>query len=52
MFSEREHFISYTETNDGQLVTVGGFNHILVIGHESVFFQAKLPSGQITLVTL
>jgi len=52
MFSEREHFISYTETNDGQLVTVSGLNHIPVVGHRSVSFRAKLSSGQITLVTL
>ena len=52
MFSEQEHFISYTETNDGQLVTVGGFNHTPVLSHESVFFQAKLLPGQITLVIL
>jgi len=52
MFSERERFISYTKTNDGQLVTVGGLNHTPVVGHGSVSFQAKLPSGQITLVTL
>jgi len=38
MFSERERFISYTETNDGQLVTVGSLNHISVIGHGSVSF--------------
>jgi len=52
MFSERERFISYTETNDGQLVTVSGLNHTPVVGHGSVFFEAKLPSGQIILVTL
>jgi len=52
MFSEREHFISYTEANDGQLVTVGGLNHTPVVSYGSVFFQAKLPSGLITLVTL
>jgi len=52
MFSEQERFISYTETNDSQLVTVSGLNHIPVVGHRSVSFQAKLPSGQITLVTL
>jgi len=52
MFSERECFISYTETNNGQLVTVGGLNHTPVISHESVSFRAKLLSGQITLVTL
>jgi len=34
------------------LVTVGGLNHTPVIGHGSVSFRAKLPSGQITLVTL
>jgi len=38
MFSEREHFISYTEANDGQLVTVGGLNHTPVVGHGSVSF--------------
>ena len=38
MFSEQEHFISYTETNDGQLVTVGGLNPTSVIGHRSVSF--------------
>jgi len=38
MFSEREYFISYTEANNGQLVTVGGLNHIPVVGHRSVFF--------------
>jgi len=38
MFSERERFISYTETNDGQLVTVGGLNHIPIVGHRSVSF--------------
>ena len=52
MFSERERFINYTEANDGQLVTVGGLNHTPVVGHGSVSFRAKLPSGQITLVTL
>jgi len=52
MFSKQERFISYTETNDGQLVTVGGFNHTPVVSHESVFFRAKLLPGQITLVTL
>jgi len=52
MFSEQERFISYTETNDGQLVTVGGLNHTPVVGHGSVSFKAKLPSGQIILVTL
>ena len=52
MFSEREHFISYTEANDGQLVTVSGLNHTSVVGHGSVSFQAKLSSGQIILVTL
>ena len=26
MFSEREHFISYTKANNGQLVTIGGLN--------------------------
>jgi len=38
MFSEREHFISYTETNDGQLVTVGSLNHTPVVSHGSVSF--------------
>jgi len=52
IFSERECFISYTEANDGQLVTVGGLNHTPVVGHGSVSFRAKLPSGLITLVTL
>jgi len=52
MFSEREHFISYTKANDGQLVTVGGLNHTPVVSHGSISFQAKLPSGLITLVTL
>ena len=52
MFSEQEHFISYTEANDGQLVTVSSLNHTPVVGHVSVSFQAKLSSGQITLVTL
>ena len=52
MFSEREHFISYTEANDGQLVTVSGLNHTPVVGHGSVSFRAKLPSGLIILVTL
>ena len=28
MFSEREHFISYTEANDGQLVTVSCYDLI------------------------
>jgi len=32
MFPERERFISYTEANDGQLVTVGGLNHTPVVG--------------------
>jgi len=52
MFSEREHFISYTKANDGQLVTVSGLNHTPVVGHGSVSFRAKLPSGLIILVTL
>jgi len=52
IFSEREHFINYTEANDSQLVTIGGLNHTPVVGHRSVSFRAKLPSGQITLVTL
>jgi len=52
MFSEREHFISYTKANDSQLVTVGGLNHTPVVGYGSVSFRAKLPSGLITLVTL
>jgi len=52
MFSERERFISYTEANDGQLVTVSGLNHTPVVSHGSVSFRAKLLSGQITLVTL
>ena len=52
MFSEQECFISYTETNDGQLVTVSSLNHTPVASHGSVSFQAKFPSGLITLVTL
>ena len=52
MFSEQERFISYTEANDGQLMTVGGLNHTPVVGHGSVSFRAKLPSGLIILVTL
>jgi len=52
MFSEQEHFISYTKTNDGQLVTVSGLNHTPIVSYGSVFFQAKLPSGLITLVIL
>jgi len=52
MFSERECFISYTKANDGQLVTVGSFNYTSVVSYRSVFFQAKLLSGLITLVTL
>jgi len=38
MFSEQERFISYTEANDGQLVTVGGLNHIPVVSYGSVSF--------------
>jgi len=41
MFSEREYFISYTKTNNGQLVTVSGLNYTPVVGHGLVFFQAK-----------
>ena len=52
MFSKRERFISYTEANDGQLVTVSGLNHTPVVGHRSVSFRAKLPSSLITLVIL
>jgi len=38
MFSEQECFISYTEANDGQLVTVGSLNHTPVVSHGSVSF--------------
>jgi len=38
MFSEREHFVSYSEANDSQLVTVSSLNHTPVIGYRSVFF--------------
>ena len=50
MFFEQECFISYTEANNGQLVTIGGLNHTSVVGYGLFFFQAKLPSGLITLV--
>ena len=52
MFSECDYFISYTKTHNGQSVTVGGLNHTSVVSYGSVFFCAKLLSGQITLVIL
>jgi len=52
MFLECNHFISYTETYDGQSVTISSLNYTPVIGYGSILFCAKLPSGQITLVIL
>jgi len=49
MFSEQNHFISYTKVHDGQLVTVSGLNYTPIVGYRSIFFYAKLSSGQITL---
>ena len=52
MFSEQNCFTSYTEAYNSQLVTVSSLNYISVVSYRSVSFHAKLPSGQIILVTL
>jgi len=48
MFMDRKYFISYHEST-GEFVTVGGQNHVPVIGRGSIKFQAILPHGYINL---
>jgi len=48
MFMDQNYFISYHESTS-EFITVGGQNHISVIGHSSIKFQAVLLHGYINL---
>ena len=48
MFTSCNHFTKYLESS-GKFVTVGGHNHVPVVGQGSVRFSSLLPNGHLNI---
>jgi len=48
MFTSYNHFTKYSKSS-GEFVTVGGHNHVPVVGRGSVCFSSLLPNGHLNI---